>query len=479
MTSLLRCWHLWMWFFLSSFFSLNAQVLALYLSIPPNPFTSMIIQWHTTPDQTDNSIVFGTPDTQWKTVVGEYTQDGPALIHKTLLEDLTPDTEYSFRIGALHKVYHFRTPPLDLNAPYSYIIYAPENPFPSTCWAVSRHIKGRGDNLFGESYFYYFPPYPPTTPPNTSTTALYPFNEDDPIRESCEKTRALFQRIYTPHWIPDPLSAQAQTAGSGEKAKSLFHIDPTDYAGPEKQEEFDAYQKQSVSIVAKVFQSIVDPEDFSLYAVLHAIGTLRLKMCVDTEAGDPLQLGKWRAKGPAESIYEDDPYKYLVVSAITPIPLNSRYHRYNLRMQTTLPQGTPVVYTRGTLEGMEMQLSGIWEKGIEHASAIHTVTIINSLEKNLRKLLARTPYSRSAWLRDLAPIHWWLAHLMPFYRGSASCTEILIQALVVAKGYPPPRLAGLPSDDAANGILFADLEAIYLPLDQFVDQYVSMTERLQ
>ena len=67
---------------------------------------------------------------------------------------------------------------------------------------------------------------------------------------------------------------------------------------------------------------------------------------------------------------------------------------------------------------------------------------------------------------------------MPFYRGSASCIEILIQALVVAKGYMPPRLAGLPLDDKENGLLFADLEAMYLSLNQFVDQYESMTDRL-
>ena len=465
---------MWILFFLCLFSILQAKITALYLSVPSDPSTSMIIQWHTTPDQMDSAIAFGAPDTAWKTVLGACTEDHSMLIHRVFLEHLIPDTEYSFRIGALHKIYHFRTAPLDFNASFSASIYAPENPFPSTAQAIVKHIKNRGEDLFSKDSFFYFPPYPPTTPPDTSGIAPYPFQEEDPIRESCEKTRAAFQRIYTPLLIPDPLSAHAQTAGSGNEAKNLIHAD---YGGIEEQDLFDAYHKQFVSIAAQAIQSIRDPKDFSLYAALHAIATLKLKMSVETGTNDPLQLGKWRAKGPNDCFYEDDPYKYLVLSAMTPISLNSRYHRYYLRMKAMLPKETRVIYMRGNIDGTEIRLSGIWGNVIEHTSAIHTVAIIDHAEKTLRKLLEQPPPSRSAWLRDLAKIHWWLAHLMPFYRGSASCTEILIQALVVAKSYAPPRLAGFPLDDKENGLLFADLEAMCLSLNQFVDQYEAMTDR--
>lgn len=465
--------------FLIPFAILNAKILALYLSISGPPTTMMGIQWHTTEDEEATILSFQLSDGNWVAIFGECEKESGMLVHKVLLEDLTPDTEYSFRIGSIPKIYYFRTASKDSDELFSFAIYSKEKEYPSTTRAITRHLNNREEDLFAKKDFYYFPSYPPTKLPSSVDIEPYPFQEQDAIRDSCENTRAAFQRFYSPNLSPDPLAQKALTAASGEEEKKIFHADKgTDYGGVAKQDAFDAFHQQAVSLVAKVIQSLTNPDDFSLYATLHAIGLLKLRMAVQMNAGDLLQLGRWRAKVPAASIYEDDPYPYVIVDAITPTPKETRYHRYHELMDSMLYPGVNAIQVREALEGIEIPLTILWDGGIEHSPAINTVRVIDYLEKKIRTILGEVEVPKSALYKEFACIHWWLAHLMPFLRGSASCTEILIQALAIAKGFPPPRLAGIPKDDVEHRFLFADLEAMYRPIEYYINQYECMVDRL-
>ena len=469
---------MWIFFFLCPWLFLHARMITLYLSVTDDPTTSMGISWHTTLDQTGDVIVLKNLDGTWEQKVGEHTFENGSLSHKVVLTNLTPDTEYSFRIEEYLKIYTFRTAPTDLDESFSFAVYAQESEFPSIVRRVVEHISRRVDDLFSADQFFFFPPYPPTTLPFGIEETPYPFRGKDPIRNSCEKTRALLQQIYSPYLRPDPLAEQAQTAGSGESEQSLFHADTgTDYGGIDQQKQFDAFHKQAVSLVSQVMQSLSDPKDFSLYAILHGIGLLRLKLSMETGAGDILQLGRWRAKAIQLSLYEDDPDPYLVVAAGTPLSKNTRYHRYHQIIGSIIPPDTEWVETRETLDGCEIPLTVISRNGIRHTSAVYTVTILNNLEMKIQDLLGKEQ-PKSEFFKALAFVHWWLAQLTPFFRGSASGTEILIQAIAVAKGYPPPRFSGVPSDDKEGGFLFTDLEAMCLPLEPFINQYESMIQRL-
>lgn len=464
---------MWRSLFLFSSLALHAKITALYLCVSSNPATSMAVQWHTTQDAPETLLSFEMPDHTWETRVAECVLEEPWCIYKVTLNNLTPDTEYSFRIGVHPKIYHFRTALTAFDPSFSFAIYSKPNPF-HTRHSVIDLITNRGSDLFAENAFFKFPIYPPTT--SFGEALIYPYSSQEPIRESCEKTRAAFQRIYTPDLRPDPLSQQAQTAASKSEERKIFHADPgTDYGGVCAQDAFDAFVCQTVSLVAQMIQSLADPKDFSLYATLQGIALLRLKMSIETKTGDILQLGMWRIRASAISMYEDDPHPYLAIYEFTPLPQESRYSRYRKRIQSMLSPGNEAIEITKNLEGSELKLSILREEYIEHASAIHTVKIIDALEKKIQTILEQGP--KSELFKDLAFVHWWLAHLTPFFRGSASCIEILIQALAVAKGFAPPRLAGIPQDDPENGFLFGDLEAICLPLEQFVDLYESMTHR--
>lgn len=439
----------------------------------------MMIQWHTTLEQAENYISFLSLDGTWQTKFGEYAEQNQQLVHKVKLDNLIPNTEYSFRIGRQPKIYHFKTASEDFDEPYNFLVYSKERDFPSTCRAIARHIAKREMDLFAQNDFYYFPPYPPTTPAKSKESDPYPFCEQDPVRDSCEKTRIAFQRYYSPQLCPDDLAKKAFTAASGYEEKMIFHADQrTDYGGVEKQEAFESYHQQAVFLTAQVLQSFTNPNDFSLYAALHAIGLLRLRAAVKTETGDLLQLGKWRARAPSTSPFEDDPSPYFIVEAITPTPKGTRYHRYHSLLHSLLPTELDVIGIQINLEGENIELSKLWRSGIEHSSAIHTVKIIDYLEKKIRNILGRGQSPPSVLFRDFALIHWWLAQLMPFFRGTASCIEIFIQALAIEKGLPPPRLAGIPKDDPDRWFLFADLEAIFTPLDQYINQYEAMVAKL-
>ena len=120
---------------------LAADALALYLTWYGDPSTTMAIQWHTPLSEESDEIQLHSSSRDWKKAIGTHLELGDRLVHKVLLEKLTPDTEYSFRLGDNPAIYKFRTAPKTLNGSLRFCIggdfYQTPDLFRKMCRIVS------------------------------------------------------------------------------------------------------------------------------------------------------------------------------------------------------------------------------------------------------------------------------------------------------------------------------------------------------
>ena len=92
---------------------------------------------------------------------------------------------------------------------------------------------------------------------------------------------------------------------------------------------------------------------------------------------------------------------------------------------------------------------------------------VESLYQDTMRLPSR-PGTFSPILRQVATMHWLLAHAMPYLRGSAGIADMFTKAVLDAKGIEvSPWKPGLAPD----------LEALVTPLPQFIQQYASYFEK--
>ncbi len=109
------------WFFLLTSLHLYAEISALYLSWYSDPTTTMTIQWHTYSEEIDDRITLYSQE-EPSTLQGTHQWIDDLLVHTLSLENLQPDTEYTFQIGPSPQVYRFRTAPASLNRPLRFIV---------------------------------------------------------------------------------------------------------------------------------------------------------------------------------------------------------------------------------------------------------------------------------------------------------------------------------------------------------------------
>ncbi len=73
--------------------------------------------------------------------------------------------------------------------------------------------------------------------------------------------------------------------------------------------------------------------------------------------------------------------------------------------------------------------------------------------------------STAVVVRNVAEIHWWMAHAMPFRRGSASITDALTKAIYLAHGIEfGPYRAGIQPDIVAYTLSLPDFLSVYTKL---------------
>ena len=98
------------------------NISTIYLSWSEDPTTTMTIQWHSSPGESDE-LRLQLPDgiVSFRAVTHPFAQE-PISIHTIRLKDLLPDTEYSFQIADVAKKYTFRTAPTHLEKPIKFVI---------------------------------------------------------------------------------------------------------------------------------------------------------------------------------------------------------------------------------------------------------------------------------------------------------------------------------------------------------------------
>lgn len=99
-----------------------------------------------------------------------------------------------------------------------------------------------------------------------------------------------------------------------------------------------------------------------------------------------------------------------------------------------------------------------------HANFTHSdySKIIQFLQQTTTQIFSNENISKKELFRLLGTMHWWLAQTMLFLRGSACITEIFIQAIASANGFPSTQWK--PNT-------MPDLEAILSEHDDFVNRY--------
>ena len=141
---------MWLLLFLSPLLILNGHISALYISITKDPATSMGISWFSSFDETEDFIYLQTSDATWDKKVGEQIREENGLVHNVILENLTPDTQYFFRISNRKKIFNFCTAPTDPSQPFNFTIYTEDGKFPTTNQMVIDYIVRRAANLFND-----------------------------------------------------------------------------------------------------------------------------------------------------------------------------------------------------------------------------------------------------------------------------------------------------------------------------------------
>ena len=100
-------------------------------------------------------------------------------------------------------------------------------------------------------------------------------------------------------------------------------------------------------------------------------------------------------------------------------------------------------------------------------------TEVQNIKKDLKHVttlfekVRKSELSKKNLLKEMAKIHWWMSHLMPYKRGSAAITEMLIKAMFLTKSY---RIAWKPKTAP-------DLEALCTTkMDDFIKNYPNLIE---
>ena len=99
---------------------------AIYLTWKKNPDSTMTICWLTTPEETNDLVEYVKKETKsWMQAIGTHDplpHETPYLLHTVELENLIPNTIYTFRIGSTGAEYQFKTVPKTLDEELRFVV---------------------------------------------------------------------------------------------------------------------------------------------------------------------------------------------------------------------------------------------------------------------------------------------------------------------------------------------------------------------
>lgn len=247
----------------------------------------------------------------------------------------------------------------------------------------------------------------------------------------------------------------------GAKTWKQIHNDGS-YGASEKgeinQRLYNLWFAQTVQKTKDILRSTKNP---GIESVLTTIGNERSRIALELHHSEALRFGRWRCS--SEPVLIDRRMW------VTYILKNSRYHKYFITFNALLDKNDKNwIQFEGRLPYREkpIPLSAMHKFGelqVIHPPHVNTDALIQDvlhhLDDTMQTILQDKSISQDKLLACLAHIHWWLAQLMLFERGSAAITEVLIQAIAAAKGFP--------NSHWEKGIL-PDLEAISHSEEDFI-----------
>jgi len=236
------------------------------------------------------------------------------------------------------------------------------------------------------------------------------------------------------------------------------------------QTQFDDWYNKTAYRIAGMLKEM-PPGKICLRTLLSLIGAKRRAIAKKLKSYKVDQYGVFRNQGTEIGCVRN-----------TPLRAAGRYKKYQSIFVEQLQQLGPLSWLGLTRKGVvpgtaiEWDLSCLsFQSGgviaLEHTpladenSWENLSIVLGDLEEVIQEILHRD-LDLEALLPKLAHIHWWLAHIMLFERGSASISELLIHGIALAKGV---------SLSLKEPGCLLDLEAIACETEQdFIQRYPDM-----
>ncbi len=195
-----------------------------------------------------------------------------------------------------------------------------------------------------------------------------------------------------------------------------------------------------------------DPH-FRFRSALSALAALRGQAASAMSTTDTDPFGIWRTFDPRYSETSRMTEKYAFGQETAAALIGDDYAPPP--MEVRIPgQAEPVMLTHYMPKG---HLPGRWV----HPPGTQTEPILRHAEHLFDRAVDRNA-SPSEVIRAAAEMHWWLAHAMPFQRGSAAITDALVKAIYLSHDIPfSPYRVGIQPDIAAFTLRLDDYLSVY------------------
>jgi len=198
---------------------------------------------------------------------------------------------------------------------------------------------------------------------------------------------------------------------------------------------------------------LMDKKPPKLLDVLHSLGKVRAGIARKTQDPEDYTFGVRRDTDPERYSTPRNDAKY---GASQELAVGLLDHAYEAPPLSVDIPGTDT----------SVVLTYYVPRSIRPGRFIHTEgsairPILQHVETLYKRALAPGA-STAVVVRNVAEIHWWMAHAMPFRRGSASITDALTKAIYLAHGIEfGPYRAGIQPDIVAYTLSLPDFLSVY------------------
>ena len=249
------------------------------------------------------------------------------------------------------------------------------------------------------------------------------------------------------HEAAQPKSPLGQGSLNSETAPFTLQIRSPGYSAD------SLFREQFWKATERISARLKSDPHFRFRNALSALATLRgqAASAMSTSESDP--FGIWRTFDPRLSETSRMTDKYAFGQELAAALMGDDYAPPPMEMRVP-GHADPVMLTHYMPKG---HLPGRWV----HPPGTQIEPILRHAEHLFDRAVDRDT-SPSEVIRAAAEMHWWLAHAMPFQRGSAAITDALVKAIYLSHDIPfSPYRVGIQPDIAAFTLRLDDFLSVY------------------